>query len=91
VLDGAGGVIVSSVKPAVGHLIGGAGALNAGVAALAMRHGAVPPTLNLEHVDRGCAGLDFNPREAREARIADALAVARGWEGQNVVLALRAV
>jgi 3-oxoacyl-[acyl-carrier-protein] synthase II len=90
-LGAANGIVVSSIKPAVGHLVAGAGAANAAVAALALRRGALPGTLNLEHVDPACAGLDYNPGAAREAQVTGALAVARGWEGQNVVLALRAV
>ena len=80
----------SSVKPATGHLVGGAGSLNAAVAALAVHHGAVPPTLNLDNPDSACDGIDWVPREAREQRVERALAVARGFEGQNVSLAVRA-
>ena len=85
------GVVASSVKPATGHLIGGAGALNAAVAALAVHHGAVPPTLNLEDPDPACEDIDWIPGEARELRVERALAVARGFEGQNVALAVGAV
>jgi 3-oxoacyl-[acyl-carrier-protein] synthase II len=84
------GVLASSVKPATGNLVGAAGALNAAVAALALARQAVPPTLNLEHVDPACAGIDWIAKEAREARVNVALALARGLEGQNVTLALRA-
>ena len=52
--------------------------------------GAVPPTLNLEHVDPDCTGIDWIAKEAREAPVQVAVAVARGLEGQNVALALRA-
>jgi 3-oxoacyl-[acyl-carrier-protein] synthase II len=85
-----GDVVASSVKPATGHLIGGAGALNAAVAALAVAKGVVPPTLNLEHPDPECDGLDWSPREARTTEVRLALALARGLEGQNVALAVRA-
>jgi 3-oxoacyl-[acyl-carrier-protein] synthase II len=80
----------SSIKPATGHLVGGAGALNAAVAALAIHHGVVPPTLNLERPDPDCDGVDWVPREARTTPVGHALALARGLEGQNVVLAMRA-
>jgi 3-oxoacyl-[acyl-carrier-protein] synthase II len=83
-------VAASSVKPATGHLVGGAGALNVAVAALAVSNGVVPPTLNLEHPDPDCDGLDWVPREARRTEVGQALALARGLEGQNVVLAIRA-
>jgi 3-oxoacyl-[acyl-carrier-protein] synthase II len=85
-----GGLAASSVKPATGHLIGGAGALNAAVAALALRHGALPPTLNLEQPDLDCEGIDWVPRESREAEVGVALALGRGLEGQNVAVAIRA-
>jgi len=85
-----GGLVASSVKPATGHLIGGAGALNVAVAALAVARGAVPPTLNLEHPDPECDGLDWVPGEARTTQVGQALALARGLEGQNVALAIRA-
>jgi 3-oxoacyl-[acyl-carrier-protein] synthase II len=85
-----GDVVASSVKPATGHLIGGAGALNAAVAALAVAKGVVPPTLNLERPDPECDGLDWVPREARTTEVRLALALARGLEGQNVALAIRA-
>jgi 3-oxoacyl-[acyl-carrier-protein] synthase II len=82
--------VASSVKPATGHLVGAAGALNVAVAALAVRDGAVPPTLNHETTRRGCE-FDWVPGTAREMPVSGALAVARGLEGQNAVLALRSV
>ena len=84
-------VAASTVKAATGDLIGGSGALNAGIAALAVHHGKVPPTLNLEHVDPACAGIDWVPKEAREVKVSRALALARGFEGQNVAVLMRAV
>jgi 3-oxoacyl-[acyl-carrier-protein] synthase II len=86
-----GGTAVSSVKAATGHLYAGAGALNAAVAALAIQAGALPPTLNLEHPDVAGDGIDYIANEAREAKVSEALAIARGFEGQNVALALRAI
>ncbi|MEX0657547.1 MAG: beta-ketoacyl-[acyl-carrier-protein] synthase family protein [Egibacteraceae bacterium] len=83
-------VMASSIKPATGHLVAAAGALNVAVAALAVRHGVVPPTLNLTDPDRHC-DLDWVPGSARETPVNGALALARGLEGQNVALALRAV
>jgi 3-oxoacyl-[acyl-carrier-protein] synthase II len=90
VFGGGAKMAASSVKPATGHLVGGAGALNAAVAALAIRNGVIPPTLNLERPDPDCDGLDWVPREARRAQVRQALALARGLEGQNVALAIRA-
>ena len=80
----------SSVKPATGNLVGAAGALGAAVAALALSRQTVPPTLNLEHLDPECEGIDWIAKEARETKVEVALALARGLEGQNVALALRA-
>jgi len=88
---GADGVLASSVKPATGHLVAAAGALNAAVATLAIARGSVPPTLNLEAVDPACAGVDWVPREGRQARVRLALALARGLEGQVVALAMRGI
>ncbi|WP_116949772.1 beta-ketoacyl-[acyl-carrier-protein] synthase family protein [Jiangella endophytica] len=83
-------VAASTVKPAVGNLVAGAGALNVAVAALASHHATVPPTLNLTDVDPACAGIDWVPREARRIPVGHALALCRGMEGQNVAIALRA-
>jgi 3-oxoacyl-[acyl-carrier-protein] synthase II len=83
-------LLASSVKPATGHLIGGAGALNAAVATLAVHHEAVPPTLNLDSPDPACDGIDWVPRESRKTKVRQALALARGLEGQNVALVVRA-
>jgi 3-oxoacyl-[acyl-carrier-protein] synthase II len=89
--DGEGAPLVSSVKPATGHLGAGAGALNLAVAALAVHHQQVPPTLNLNSPDPACSGLDLVSNVARQAPVAQALALARGLEGQNVAMAVRAV
>jgi 3-oxoacyl-[acyl-carrier-protein] synthase II len=83
-------VLASSVKPATGHLVAGAGALNVAMAAMAVKHNVVPPTLNLDEPDPAC-DMDWVPNEAREAQVNQALALARGLEGQNVAVALRAV
>lgn len=89
--DGEDAPLVSSVKPATGHLGAGAGALNMAVAALAVHHRQVPPTLNLKDPDPVCGGLDLVAGEARQAPVRQALALARGLEGQNVAMAVRAV
>jgi 3-oxoacyl-[acyl-carrier-protein] synthase II len=89
--DAADGLAASSVKAATGHLVGAAGALNAAVTALAIHHGAVPPTLNLEDPDPECNHADWVPGEARELKVGHGLALARGFVGQNVALALSAV
>jgi 3-oxoacyl-[acyl-carrier-protein] synthase II len=88
--DASNGLPASSVKGATGHLVGAAGALNAAVAALAIHHGAVPPTLNLDDPDPECNHADWVPREARELKVVHGLALARGFVGQNVALAFSA-
>ena len=81
---------VSSVKPATGHLVAAAGALNAAVAVLTIASGLAPPTLNLEEPDPDCP-MNAIPHEARSVHARHALAVARGLHGQQVVLVLSAV
>ncbi len=82
-------VAVSSPKSMVGHLIGSAGALSLAVCALAIRDGAVPPTINLHHPDPEC-DLDFVPNTRRALPVRTALANAFGFGGQNCVVALTA-
>ncbi|WP_306357733.1 MULTISPECIES: beta-ketoacyl synthase [unclassified Nocardia] len=78
---------VSSIKPQTGHLVGGAGAVNAAVAALALYHGVIPGTAHLDDPDPDC-DLDYVPDGPRERQLTGALALARGFEGQAVALAL---
>jgi 3-oxoacyl-[acyl-carrier-protein] synthase II len=81
----------SSVTAAIGNLGAAAGAANAALAALAIDRQTMPPTLNLENLDPACSGIDWIADRAREAPVREALALARGLEGQNVALSLRAV
>ncbi|MFE6920995.1 beta-ketoacyl-[acyl-carrier-protein] synthase family protein [Nocardia sp. NPDC057663] len=83
----AGNVPVSSVKPQIGHLVGGAGAANAAVVALALYHSVIPSTANLDRPDPLC-DLDYVPGSPRQAELTTALALARGFEGQAVSLAM---
>lgn len=80
----------SSVKPATGHLVAAAGALNVAVGALALRDQVVPPTLHVAHKDPAC-DVDVVPNEARKTTVRNAIAIGRGLEGQQAVLALRAL
>jgi len=84
------GTVGTSVKPATGHLVAGAGALNAAVCALSLDSGEVPATLNLRNADPQC---DWNwvTGAGRAINSTNALALARGLEGQQVALALSAV
>jgi 3-oxoacyl-[acyl-carrier-protein] synthase II len=82
-------VPASSPKSMVGHLIGAAGALSVMVCLLAMRHGVLPPTANLQTPDPEC-DLDYVPLHARPATVRLAAANAFGFGGQNCVVVLRA-
>ncbi len=73
---------VSSTKSMTGHLLGGAGGLEAGVAVLAIRDQIAPPTINLDNPDEGC-DLDFVPHTARKMRIRYALSNSFGFGGTN--------
>jgi 3-oxoacyl-[acyl-carrier-protein] synthase II len=83
------GPAVSSTKSMLGHQLGAAGAVEAGITALAVREGRLPPTLNVDRQDPAC-DLDVvrhEPRTVPDLRLALSNAFAFG--GQNVVLALR--
>jgi 3-oxoacyl-[acyl-carrier-protein] synthase II len=80
----------SSVTPATGYMVSAAGALNVAVAALALHHQIAPPTLNLTNPDPAC-DLDWVSGQARAIHTDQALALARGLDGQNVALTMRAV
>lgn len=73
---------VSSTKSMTGHLLGGAGGLEAGVAVLAIRDQIAPPTINLDNPDEGC-DLDFVPHTARKMEIRYALSNSFGFGGTN--------
>ena len=73
---------VSSTKSMTGHLLGGAGGLEAGITVLAMRDQIAPPTINLHNPDEGC-DLDFIPNQARSMKIDYALSNSFGFGGTN--------
>jgi 3-oxoacyl-[acyl-carrier-protein] synthase II len=79
---------VSSTKSMMGHLIGAAGAIEAIVCILAIQHGMIPPTINLEHPDPDC-DLDYVPNMARQQRVGAAMSNSFGFGGHNSVLLLR--
>ncbi|MSP24632.1 MAG: beta-ketoacyl-[acyl-carrier-protein] synthase II [Myxococcales bacterium] len=81
---------VSSTKSAMGHLLGGAGAVEAAVCALAIRDGKVPPTLNLDDPEPDLP-LDFVPHVARDRRVRHALSNSFGFGGTNASLILSAL
>jgi len=73
---------ISSTKSMVGHLLGGAGGLELGVTALAIRDQIAPPTINYENPDPDC-DLDYVPNQARPMRIEYALSNSFGFGGTN--------
>jgi 3-oxoacyl-[acyl-carrier-protein] synthase II len=80
--DHAAKLAVSSTKSMTGHLLGGAGGLEAGITVLAIRDQVAPPTINLVNPDQGC-DLDYVPNEARSMRINYALSNSFGFGGTN--------
>ncbi len=85
------GLSMSSTKSAIGHLLGGAGAVESIFAILAMRDQIVPPTLNLDNPSDGCEGVDLVPHVAKERRVKAILNNSFGFGGTNASLVMRAV
>jgi 3-oxoacyl-[acyl-carrier-protein] synthase II len=73
---------VSSTKSMTGHLLGGAGGLEAGVTVLALRDQILPPTANLDHPDADC-DLDYIPKVARKSEVEYAMSNSFGFGGTN--------
>ena len=73
---------VSSTKSMTGHLLGGAGGLEAGISVLAIRDQIAPPTINYEFPDPEC-DLDYVPNQARPTKIEYALSNSFGFGGTN--------
>jgi 3-oxoacyl-[acyl-carrier-protein] synthase II len=78
---------ISSTKSATGHLLGAAGGLEAGIAALAVAHGRIPPTLNLDNPGEGC-DLDYTPLRAATRPVRVAISNSFGFGGTNACLVL---
>ncbi len=76
---------ISSTKSMTGHLLGGAGGLEAGLTVLAFRDQILPPTINYENPDPEC-DLDYVPNKARKASIEYALSNSFGFGGTNAAL-----
>ena len=81
-------LMVSSTKSMTGHLLGGAGGVEAVFTALALQTGIIPPTINLENPDEGC-DLDYVPNTARKQAVAVAMTNSFGFGGTNAVLVMR--
>jgi 3-oxoacyl-[acyl-carrier-protein] synthase II len=75
-------LLVSSTKSMTGHLLGGAGGLEAGITVLAMLNQTVPPTMNLDNVDPACR-LNYVPNKPQAAKIDYALSNSFGFGGTN--------
>jgi 3-oxoacyl-[acyl-carrier-protein] synthase II len=88
--DHARKLAVSSTKSMTGHLLGAAGGLEAGILALAMRHGVIPPTINYTVPDPDC-DLDYTPNTARERKLPVALSNSFGFGGTNASLLMRLI
>ncbi len=82
-------VPVSSTKSMTGHLLGGAGGLEAGVTVLALRDQILPPTINLDHQDPETENMDFVPNHARKAQFEYAMSNSFGFGGTNGALLFR--
>jgi 3-oxoacyl-(acyl-carrier-protein) synthase len=86
--DDAYHIPISSTKSMLGHLLGTAGAIEAMITLLTIRHGVIPPTINLTHPDPEC-DLDYVPNKARPAKVRTALTNSLGFGGHNSVLIFR--
>jgi 3-oxoacyl-[acyl-carrier-protein] synthase II len=82
------GLMVSSTKSMTGHLLGAAGGVEAAFSVLALHHGIIPPTINVENQDPEC-DVDVVPNQAREARIKAAISNSFGFGGTNAVIAFQ--
>jgi 3-oxoacyl-[acyl-carrier-protein] synthase II len=81
-------VPVSSTKSMIGHLLGAAGGVEAVITTLALEHGILPPTINLENPDPEC-DLDYVPNTARQAQVRTAMSNSFGFGGTNATIILR--
>jgi 3-oxoacyl-[acyl-carrier-protein] synthase II len=79
---------VSSTKSMTGHLLGGAGGLEAAICVLTLQYGIIPPTINLRNPDPDC-DLDYVPNLARKAEVDKILSNSFGFGGHNSVLGFK--
>ncbi|MGN6222061.1 beta-ketoacyl-ACP synthase II [Pseudoxanthomonas sp.] len=83
-------IMVSSTKSMTGHLLGAAGGAEAIFSVLAIHHGIIPPTINLDNPSEGC-DLDYVPHTARQKKIDIAVSNGFGFGGTNGTLVFRRV
>ena len=81
---------ISSIKGAVGHMLGAAGAVEAVASVMALRHGIVPPTIGLDEVDPEC-DLDYTPLNPVNADLTIAISDSLGFGGHNGCVAFRKI
>jgi len=89
--DAIGTVSMSSTKSMIGHLLGGAGAVESIFCILAMRDQIVPPTINLDNPSESCQGVDLVPNVARKRTVKAVLNNSFGFGGTNASLVMRAI
>jgi len=89
--DDLSGASMSSTKSAIGHLLGGAGAVEGIFCVLAIRDQVVPPTLNLDDPDEGTEGVDLVPHKARHREVKAALSNSFGFGGTNASVIFKRV
>ncbi|WP_339824575.1 beta-ketoacyl-ACP synthase II [uncultured Parasphingorhabdus sp.] len=82
---------MSSTKSAIGHLLGGAGAVEGIFSILALRDQIVPPTLNLDDPDEGCEGVDLVPHFAKKRKVKAVLSNSFGFGGTNASIIMKAI
>jgi 3-oxoacyl-[acyl-carrier-protein] synthase II len=87
--DHAHKLAMSSTKSMTGHTLGAAGGIEAGITALTLHRGVLPPTINYETPDPDC-DLDYVPNVAREVRVEAAMSNSFGFGGTNAALIMRA-
>ena len=88
--DHAKKTMVSATKSMTGHLLGAAGGVELAACALAIKHGVIPPTINLQNPDPEC-DLDCVPNTAREKKVKTVLSNSFGFGGHNATLLIRAI
>ena len=86
-----GSLSMSSTKSSIGHLLGGAGSVEAIFALLALHHGVVPPTLNLDNPSEACAGIDLVPHTAKKRKVDAVLSNSFGFGGTNASVVLKRI
>src|SRR5262249_20932540 len=86
--DSAYSIPVSSTKSMMGHLLGAAGGVEAGIIAMSIRNRTIPPTANYEKPDADC-DLDYVPRVPRRREVKYALSNSFGFGGTNAALLMK--